>query len=289
MAIDYYQGADGGWANANFVSGAVPIDDDEIVIPSSIAVNISGTDQGGVDLDLLQIAAGFRGNIGASGDPLLIDGDKIVHLGSGTLFLKATDNEATDWVVVDSDNTSLAAHLDSEPADVGSGGTMTRVTVKKGAVTLAATLGIGGLPANLDIGFRNNVATDANVTLNCDLLATTGTLLMNGGMLTSIGNVPIAVQRAGTWVQDAGVITALHLMGGTCFLKTTETMALANVMGGILNLVANELGKTVTNIYLFTGGTLIYDPVLFTGTVHYLGGTEIKTTSAAEGGSGGAM
>lgn len=276
MAFNEYQLTDGGWIAANFSLGHIPDTTDQSIIPASTPVAINGVDAKGTYPAHLEFARGYLHNIGTSiANPLIIGGQKIVHNGSGTLFIKSDDNATTDfidWLIVDSDNRTLAAHVDGE--------TVTRTSIRKGAVTLASTLGTVTLPTQVDVSFRNNPSSDANVTIDCAMHATLGLLNVMAGLCTANNTMFHVDVTGGIYVHsNANSTTATRLqIGGTGIVRwnTTGTLPLANVMnGGTLDLLNNQLGKTVTEVNLFPGGTLIYNPDLFTGTVNDLGGREV--------------
>jgi hypothetical protein len=281
MAWNYYQGVDGGWAAGNWSLGAAPADAGEALVPASGTTSISGTDQKGIYVAKLIFDTGFIGNIGTNGDPLIIDGAIIHHKGSGTLYLKSDDNasgEYTDWVLIDSDAGGLAANLDGEE--------MTRISVLKGRVELAATLGSVTLPALVEVAWRDNQSIDAHVTIACALLAATGTLVISGGQVfTTAAGAPSIVnvnQSGGLWDHGAaaGGVTTYNGMGGRAHWKPVSTLATANIHAGcVLDLTQNSLSKVITTCNLFSGGEIIWRPdVDAIGTLNRLGG---KSTELA--------
>lgn len=283
MAIDYYQGGNGLWLAANFESASIPVDADELVVPDTISVSINGTDQSGIKLALIKTARGYVGNIGLLGDPLIIDAAKFTHLGSGFLFLKSDDaasTEFTDWVLIDSEN---GANLDGEE--------ITRVTVLKGVVTLASTLGSVTLPAVVEVTFRDNPASDAIVIVNCALLASTGTLKVDAGDVTTNAAVPIVNQSGGLWRHSntgASAVTTYNGFGGKGFYDSTGTLVTTNVYSGCtFDLTTNSLEKTLTTVNVFPDGTFIYDPEVTTiGTLNRIGNARIIPTGSGGGGGG---
>lgn len=254
LPLDYYQGVNGLWLGPNFESGDVPISDDSILVPGDIGVAIAGSDQSLIDLDYLEFARGYKFDIGASGSRFIIDGTKIVHRGSGTLWHTSTTLAA--WLLIDSDNNTNAATLD--------GANTTKVSVRKGNVTLDAGLGSGTLLSELDISFRNNPSNDAVVTVNCELHATS-LLNMMAGLLFTNAKIPNGNITGGIWTHSNTGKTAIEVLqvGGTGIVKydSQGTILTVNILkGGTLNLLDNDLEKTVTTLNLFPGGTLIYNP-----------------------------
>lgn len=290
MAFDYYQGVDGLWLAANFESAAIPVDADDLIVPAGIQASIDGSDQKGIRLNIWELARGFRGNVGSSGDPFIIDVVKMVHRGSGSLWLKSDDNASTEftvWVLIDSDNKSNAASLNGEKMD--------HISVQKGYVHLLGTLGTVALPSLVDISYRNNPSDDAEVLIDCGLLAATGTLNQMAGKCISNAAVPIAYISGGIYTHsdtNSTVITTLFVSGtGITRYNSRGTMVTANILkGGTLDLTRTDLVKTITTINLFPGGTLIYNPdTAAIGTFNDLGGMVVKLRDAPAPFGGGAF
>lgn len=270
MAYDYYQGNDGEWENANFESGFIPIGNDDVAVPKTVDVNINGTDQTGVLLGTLRFSPEFAGNIGASGDPLKIDCQLVRHEGSGTLYYESSQDvaEVTQWCVINSPNMDLAAVID--------GSQVNHITVASGAVTLPASLGSVNEPERIDIVGPAGGTRFAKVTINCDIVVATGVLVVSGGqsVLQTVGlNLASLYQSGGLLWVDNPIIAHAFLTGGILYFNTASTLGNAHVYGGTLDLCNNRREKTVTNLFLYRGGTLIWDPELHTITnLHNFGG-----------------
>lgn len=294
MADTIFQGTDGDWGNDGSWSGVEPAESDRAFMPGTNATSVTaGLDNGGVDLALLQTDPNYVGHIGASGTPLIIAANKVEHYGSGQLFYKSAivadpspGLDITDWFLVDSINRENAATLDGEQ--------ITRVTVISGKVTLLGTLGDTGthggnavLTEFVETSFHDNPASDAEVIINCALKASTGTVRMNGGKVTSIGAIAKVLMSGGKWIHDTAAVALLEMYGGTAWWKPTATLLEAHIFGGVLDLTQTTLPKTVTDLNLYPGGTLIYNPTLFTGTLNNMGGNLIVTTRGVGGRVGG--
>lgn len=280
MTWQYYQGDDGDWLDANWSSGTKPADDGEAMVPKTVLASINGTDQKGIQVDRLRFADEYAGNIGASGDPLIIDALEVWHEGSGTLYLKSDDNVSTEFtafVYINSPNMGFAAHLDGKE--------MTRIAVRSGAVTLASSLGATTLPARVEVMGPTSGTRMAKVTISCALLASTGRLVVSGGQCMGLEAVPILEQTGGIYWHEngGGVITNAYIWGGLCYYNTTGTMVEANIGGGgTLDLAGNRLAKTITTVNLFPGGTLIKDDSLTTITnpINNYGGTILSASDS---------
>jgi hypothetical protein len=265
----------------------VPTDGDTVIIPEDVSVSIvTNVDQTGVDLAALITDKGYVGNLGASGAPLKIAADKVTHRGSGILYFYsgmntatvASNHETTDWVLIDSDG---GANID--------GISITRITAEKGIITLAGSLGetahtnqTGTLPEFIEIAHRNNPASDVGLTNNAACKASTGTMRIAGGQITTAGAVPI-MEIAGGIVthNDGSAITTLTMTGGYLYYDSKEALVTAHVFAGaVLDLSANSLQKTITTLNVYSGGTVIMDDDLVTVANENIMGTGRKIRPA---------
>jgi hypothetical protein len=269
MAINYYQGTTGTWLDADW-SDNIPIDADQCYFVQKAHINVAGTDQSGIKVALFRTNEDWTGSLGSSGDPIIIDATLVEHFGTGTLYYKSDDagsTEYTDWVFINSPNQELAAHLDGEKID--------RITVIQGKVTVAGTLGTVAAPTLIEVGWNENPASDANVTVN-SLDASTGVLRMAGGRVTTGTAIPRCDIAGGRLVHNnVGAITELNLFGegARCEYNSESTLPVVNLVEGILDLTKGSVAKTVTTINLFAKGELIYDPSLMVSdpTINQLG------------------
>lgn len=291
MALDHYEGSNGSWEDANFESGTKPVDGGSLMVPNTVGVKINGTDQNGINLAYLEFQGGYLFDVGASGNELKLDADKILHAGSGTLYFKsdgaATNVGTTDWVIIDSDNPVNAAELDGDE--------ITRVSVKKGTVTLKPSLGDSVKPAIIDVLYRDNPASDAHVIINCDMLTNVGILRQTGGVCDLKGSVyPAVVCMGGVLnIENEGATAGATIIGGTTFtnygliiggsgvvvMKTDGRVTRALIgRGGTLDARATGRAVDIVVADVMPGGTLVYNPDTYLNVsgINDLGGAIIK-------------
>lgn len=285
MATNIRQGSSPDWDNtAAWSLGAVPTAGDTVIIPGDVSVSIvTNVDQSGLDLALLVTDQGYVGDIGASGAPLKIAADKVVHRGIGTLYYysgEGTATQATDWIELDTDG---GAHID--------GINITRITAEKGVITFAATMGNVStndstnsvLTDQIEVAHRNNRASDVRLTDNAACKASTGTMRIAGGQVTTAGAVPIMEIAGGIVTHNDGTaIATLMMTGGYLYYNSTSTLVTAHVFAGaVLDLSGNSLVKTITTLNVYAGGKVIMDENLVTITNKNIqpGGLEVQPTS----------
>jgi hypothetical protein len=209
-----------------------------------------GLNQTAVDLDLLFVHRSYPHNIGASGTPLTISADKVVHEGGGTLHYKDGDG-TTDKVIVKSENQELAAELD--------GDTITRLIVAKGKVLCKATLGV---VARLDVTYMNHIDSDAIVDFETGSGGTAVTIIwMNGGNVTirdrQLANIAVA---GGVLTLDndctVAASSAWATMGGRLASKASGTIGWLFALSGTVDLTEHIAATTVSILRLFPGAIL---------------------------------
>lgn len=254
MAYDIYQdNSDGGWAAANFLSGAVPVNTDEVLIPDTVTLPILGTDQSAVTLNDLRIAEGMQFDIGSSATWFQIESVKIQHEGTGCFYLQCN---ATDLVTINSPGGSnRVAHLKGQNIDA--------VHVLRGKVLLDGTLGTGGtLTGSVIVGgpFSQH---KPDVTIDCALLASTGKLVIFSGACTCTKDgggsptVPIVDVSGGICTFSDGEVTRMDVRRGGLVRwnvgdsDNDEITAAYIYPGGVLDLTQNLLPKTIDKLYMW--------------------------------------
>lgn len=246
MATRVWQSSDGDWSNtASWTGATVPISNDVAVFPDNNSVSVtSGLSQAAVDLDALIVHPGYTGDIATSGSHLTISADRVLHEGSGTLYY--TDgNGITDLFILNA----------SGGAAVVSGTSLTRVLAMRGQLTLDASM---SSLTDLEVSFFNSRASDALVTIE-NGAGTITNLRMNGGTVVSSAVITNLYMQGGTLTQEnpAGAITNINQLGGRVIYKSASTIALAQIMAGILDCGQDARALTITLLRLWPGASAI--------------------------------
>jgi hypothetical protein len=105
MALARWLGVDANWNNtSNWSTGAAPTSSDSVYFPAGSQSVTTNMDQTLVNLLGLETAPDYTGDIGASGAPLRVTCDKVVHRGTGTIYYtdenSGGNTENTDVIIV---------------------------------------------------------------------------------------------------------------------------------------------------------------------------------------------
>ena len=275
------------WTDAaNWSADTAPVAADEVVFDStSVVAPLTGMaigDTGGVDFDLLYFKSTYTGGIGATQVPLHTSAQKIVIEGSGTYYIEiAETGTGADQVVplVIINNKDATVYLTGEECDASWVCEITNLYVLAGTVyigndgTAANTIAV----QNLFIEPKNGNTSNATVTIDdaCERIKATAyamNIYMQNGTVISdsaIGNLEMYGGTFTYGTEGGGgatdqLIDSLRLRSGT-FNGVPEStggapvITSAYLLGGTFDAsstVNDNVAKTITTLYLFSGATL---------------------------------
>lgn len=264
------------WSTAtNWSGGAVPVNDDTIIIESSLISIYYGLDQSAITADYLTIKQSFLGTIGlprtnASNyveyrDTYLKISPDVITIGSGegtgSGRIKINTGSVATAVSVLNSGTALENGI---PAICWKGTHASNtVSVTKGDLGAAIFAGEVATILTLKMGYYNSPENDAVV--HCGSGVTLGTVTKNGGELTC-DNTTAAITALTQTIGETEIfgitnaVTLLNLYGGTVYYSTAGTLT-AGVVGtsGVLDFRRDMRAKTVTALQVYSGGA-VYDP-----------------------------
>jgi hypothetical protein len=255
------QATNGDWNTAgNWSPSGVPADNDRAWISEGLqAALLTGIDQGGIDLDLLHIPAGYKHNIGATGNQLKIAADLVRHYGAGELHYACAKNigdaYVTDVIRFRGAHPGVLAEIDGEAGDAGD---ITQIIAETGVLKILGNCKFtdsGGLLMTRD-GVTGNIANGAD---------TLPDLVMTGGSLTSYNALTNAYILGGTFTREGTGAVALLIVGpgGRCVYNGTGTVTKAIICErGVLDLRQSVQLRTFTTIYAQLHSEIQYDPNL---------------------------
>jgi len=253
MATTTWQGGvDGDYTDDGNWSGAHPANGDTAIIDGAVAIDTNVANDGD-ELATIYVASSRTADIGALGNPLELQTDTLVDRGIGDTHFQSTDAGGTaHTALVICDKPKGTLYLDHD-----GNSDITRVVVLRGNCVIAgtATLTI----AKLDIAYKNNPQTDANVTISAGCGATT-LVNMIGGKLASAAVLTDLILNGGEVEQKTAAITTLRQTNGVCKYMTSATITAAYVLGGQLNLTESAHVHTITQLYQFPGAEVLYNP-----------------------------
>lgn len=264
MATRTWNGSTSGdWSlAANWSAATVPIAADNVIIPAGTPAITSFSVAGSQNITLakMTVEKGYLNDIGGSGNPLTVTfSSRLVHRGSGTLWFKDGSSSATALIVINSDNTTNAAQLDCD----STGGSTTKILVRKGKVTIAGTSNTYG---EIEVTYRDSPSTDSVLDISSGSVTVT-LLKQNAGTITSAATVTTAILSGGKLTQTGStVITTAYIVGGYLLANNNgaTTVTTCNLMQGTLDLKGNSLEKTITTLQRAPGSTLMWDAQLHT-------------------------
>jgi acyl-coenzyme A thioesterase PaaI-like protein len=180
MADPVYENVDGNWNNtANWSTGAVPVSTDRAWILEGSTDLTSNLNQTTVDLALLYIGKGYKGNIGVSGTPLQIGATTLVNYSSGTHYLTGdAAGNRFDYII----NRGLQGTVILD-------GFAQYIKNEAGAMTINGGMAISALVSNL--------TNQANTTIQVAASSTIPTLRVRAGVVTLHRNVTTDVSLTG--------------------------------------------------------------------------------------------
>ncbi len=258
-------GGDGNWSTGGNWSGTgKPVDADDVMIPKALGSDVTmSADEGDVDLDLLHVHKFYPGRVGTSGAPIKIAADLIEVFGSSGFYFECDDQGAPNHTT---DEVRIATPTPDTPVELGNAtgstlGDFDRVGINRGNLTCKASIKWTAA-AHLEVGFLNNLDSDAHVTL-----AATGPTLanlrMNGGRVESNVVITRADVCGGILVQDIAAITTVYVYrGGVLHLNGQGTVATTVVVydGGTLDLLQTADDKILTDLTLWPGSIIKWSP-----------------------------
>lgn len=239
-----WNGTTGDWnLPANWVGGVAPGAGDVAIFNRGSQI---------VDSDLGTIAAmagleiypDYGGAIGAVGNILTCSITTIKHLGRAALWVADSAGVTTDVFIRTVDN-NVVVNL--------GGDTMTNVTLLRGNVTIATTI---GAISRLEVGHAGNRENDVKLTIVAG--GTAVTLAQQwGGQIIGYGTITSHYQCTGLItfpVGSVGNFTNFYQTGGRANHYTTETITLAHV-AGVLDL--GQAAKTISKSTRYPGGRIL--------------------------------
>lgn len=192
----------------------------------------------------LEIYPDYGGDIGAVGNIMTTSIGVVKHLGRAALWLADSAGVTTDVFIRTMDN-NVVVNL--------GGDTMTNVTLLRGNVTIATSI---GAISRLEVGHAGNRENDVQLLIVAG--GTAVTLAQQwGGQITGYGTITSHYQCAGLItlpVGSAAAIANLYQTGGRCNHHVTSTITLAHV-AGVLDL--GQAAKTITKSTRYPGGRIL--------------------------------
>ena len=240
----------------NWSLGHVPLITENVIFNRTATGDVvDGFAQGAVNLNSFTVHPQYTGSIGMSGSPLVIstvDDDtgvtgNVIKQGPGAFYLDAGAN-GIEFLYIDTDEQAIEIEID---------GVINNVSILKGRVV--ALSGFDG--GSVWVSYRNNPTSDAHLTI--ESTAGLGALAVNGGIVLHTGTTDVlaTIVSGGRIVQGLNAgnlgVTQFIMTGGYVEYNSTDTLFLAKVLGGTLDLSRDGRPKTITQLVVFPGGKFL--------------------------------
>lgn len=256
---------------ANWSGGAVPVDNDTVLIGAGSVDILYDLDQSSIDLTLLTIHAAYTGKIGLPDYNSSYREYRTTYLTLGTATttnIGLGDGPGSSHIRLHTGTNATTINVFRLASSSQQGLPALQLQGSNASNVLNAYSGTIGLAVNpsetaqfptIRVGFENNQTSDVQ------LFAGTGCTL--GGTITQSGGLVDVTTAVTTWTMDAGESTirgsatlgTLNLDGGTMIYRSTGTMTTANVgTAGFLDFTRDIRARTVTN-FVGTGNGRMKD------------------------------
>lgn len=227
---------------ANWDASGVPTGADDVIIENTSADILYGIDQNTVTLTSLTIRASYTGKIGlqevrGTGTTSYYEyREKYLKISATTVTIGDGSGAGSGRIKLNTgaNATTLTVLGTGTPAETGLESLLWKGTnaanvlnVNKGVVGVARFAGETATVATLRVGFVANKAGDA--TVYCGTGVTLTTINQEGGTLTTNSAVTTLNVTDGKATHMAGAMTTLNLYSGTCYYRSSSTLAAANV------------------------------------------------------------
>lgn len=226
----------GDWSTAANWGGTKPVDGDNALISDVLPNDVTeSADEGAIDTELIDIAAGYGGLFGTAASPIHLGTNILKIYGSSGAYFNLDDggvlNTCTQvWINTPTGQVPVVL---GQEAGAQAGSTYDIVKLAQGTLTIAATAKLAAAAA-----------------LYVDGGGATAILAENGPTL------PYLAQSTGRVFSNVA-ITEAYVNGGIC---TQDKAALVDVyVGPGAALDIRHTGTVATNVHLSRGATLILD------------------------------
>lgn len=279
------------WSTAaNWSTGAVPVNSDDVYFTNNDVDCLYGLDQNAVTLTSLTIDQSYTGRLGLPTvnelggyyeyrPTYLMIGATTQKIGEGggpgSGRIKINNGTVQTTLTIRNSGQELEEGLES----ILWKGThaSNAVNITRGKLGAAVFPGETAVIATLRVGYQESIDSDAAV--RCGSGVTLTTINQSGGTLETASNVTTVNMTGGTHTRWAGTLGTLNLDGGTVHYLSTGTMTTVKVgSDGVLNFTKDMRSRTVTNAEIYERGE-IHDPFQ---TVTWSNGIDLIRCSPSE-------
>lgn len=274
---------------ANWDSGAVPVNGDDVVIENSASDVLYGLSQSSVTLASLTIAQSYSGKIGLPVQSslgyyeyrptyLAISATQVsVGAGSGAGSSRIKLNTGSNQTTINVLATGTPAEPGLESLLWKGAHASNVLSVNKGSVGVAVLAGEAATLATWNAGYTNNRLGDVALRIGANVTQTSGN--QTGGHVEVRSSLTTLTKTDGLLTMAQGTVGTLNIDGGNVYYTSTGTCTTVNVgEGGILDCSRDMRGRTFTNTNVYSGGSIL-DPFR---TVTWTNGVDLERCAIAD-------
>lgn len=264
MATNKWLGGDVGnendWTVAvNFSLVAVPVVNDDVIVPAESAYSIDGVDASATAISSFTVEEGYTGTIGSSTTELKLD---IGGTGTSDVDFAGTGES---HLYIENANDIVINNAASAPSTGLYGLSLTGLDNDNLVIQASTNASIGLAPGAGEVFETDTLKIEnANVYIGSGVVKKDGStaipLTVAGGTVTNkaaLGEVDV---RGGTFTHSAGVIATGNFLGGTSYYNSTGTLTTGHGAGNaILSFERSLQAKTVTNFTIHDENFRPYD------------------------------
>jgi hypothetical protein len=235
----------------NWAGGVAPANSDTLYIAGTVAIT-AGLSTGLTGINLI-VDPTYTGTIGTSAGYLVIGCASFTFAGVGVSYID-----------LDSSNIAAIVTATATPGSTGTyglylkGSNLASLSVSGGYVALAGLDGETSTVATARVSGQG-----ANVLLNTGVTLTTASV-SSGNLIVGCAATTVTVNSGTCTTQGSGAITTIALVGGTLYPYSSGTVTTLTITGGTASFIGYPVARTVTNLKLNPGGTLVHDPAVLT-------------------------
>jgi hypothetical protein len=260
------------WDTAdNWSGGSVPSASDDVILENSASSILYGLDQSSVALTSLRIKATYTGHIGlprTNANGYVEYRETYLKIDATTIKIGEDEGSGSGRIRIATGTTvtTMSIYKTGTAAETGipcvlwkSGAANNVLIVNRGSVGVAFFGGETAQVATLKVGHITSPSSDAKV--RCGIGLTLTTVVQRSGELELNSSATTITQHASyLHLCSAAAVTTLNLYGGTCYLRSTGTIATLNINGeAILDCRQDMCAKAITTCNAYKGAT-IQDP-----------------------------
>lgn len=235
--------------DGNWLGGSAPVNSDTVYIQGTVSITGASTGLTGL---VFVVDPTYTGTIGSSTTYLSFTAASFNFAGLNTSYIDLGSSAISAIVTNTIGATANTAGLYLK------GSALTSLSVSGGYVALA------GLDAETSSVTTARVTNSGSQLILGSGVTLTTASVSDGTLYVNCAATTVTVNSGTAYTSGTGAITTITQNGGTCYPRSSGTITTHNINAGTANYLVSPVARTVTNLKLNPGGTLIHDPAILT-------------------------